>query len=49
MVKAINSYKIHFNRNHSKDINYRTFETLGCQTVLVTNNTDRLKDLLRFR
>jgi len=45
MVKAICSYKIHFNKNYSKDINYRTFETLGCKTLLLTNNTDRLKDL----
>jgi len=45
MVKAICSYKIHFNKNHSKDVNYRTFETLGCKTLLMTNNTDRLKDL----
>jgi len=45
MVKAICSYKIHFNKNYSKDINYRTFETLGCRTLLMTNNTDRLKDL----
>jgi hypothetical protein len=45
MVRAVNSYKIHWNRNYSTDINYRTFETLGCRTVLLTNNTDRLKDL----
>lgn len=46
MVEAINSYKLHFNRNYSKDINYRTFETLGCRTLLLTNETDRLRDLL---
>jgi spore maturation protein CgeB len=45
MVKAINSYKIHFNKNIKNDINYRTFETLGCKTFLITNETDRLKDL----
>ena len=48
MVKAICSYRIHFNRNYSKDVNYRTFETLGCKTLLMTNNTDRLKDLFHI-
>ncbi|MGD0342910.1 MAG: glycosyltransferase [Bacteroidales bacterium] len=37
MVNAINSYKIHFNKNISKDINYRNFETLGCRIPLVSN------------
>tara|TARA_R110000850_G_scaffold157258_3_gene281403 strand:- start:877 stop:1725 length:849 start_codon:yes stop_codon:yes gene_type:complete len=37
MVKAINSYKIHFNKNISNDINYRSFETIGCSTALLTN------------
>lgn len=45
MVRAINSYKIHFNRNISVDLNYRTFETLGCRTMLMTNYTDGLADL----
>ena len=45
MVTAINSYKIHWNRNYSCDVNYRTFETLGCRTCLVTNNTDRLAEM----
>ena len=45
MVKAVSSYRIHWNRNYSVDVNYRTFETLGCGTFLLTNNTDRLKDL----
>jgi len=45
MVKAISSYKIHFNKNHSRDINYRTFETLGCKTLLITNETDKLNKL----
>lgn len=48
MVNAINSYKIHFNRNISNDINYRTFETTGCNTLLFTNytrNIDKLFDL----
>lgn len=37
MVRAVNEYHIHFNRNVSNDINYRSFETLGCGTVLLTN------------
>jgi spore maturation protein CgeB len=42
MIKCINSYKIHWNRNMSNDINYRTFETLGCRTFLLTDKTDIL-------
>lgn len=45
MVNAINSYKIHFNRNMADDINYRTFETLGCKTFLLTNYTENLDKL----
>lgn len=45
MVSSINSYKIHFNRNISDDINYRTFETLGCGTFLLTNHTPGLEKL----
>lgn len=45
MVEAINSYKIHFNRNLKDDINYRTFETLGCGTFILTNHTDGLEKL----
>lgn len=45
MIKAINSYKIHFNRNIANDINYRTFETLGCRTFLLTNYTEGLEKL----
>lgn len=37
MVSAINSYKVHFNCNIGIDINYRSFETIGCKTALVTN------------
>lgn len=37
MVRAINSYKVHFNCNMSVDINYRSFETIGCGTALITN------------
>lgn len=42
MVEAINSYRIQFNRNLANDINYRTFETLGCKTLLITNETENL-------
>ena len=45
MVKAVNGYKIHFNRNISDDINFRTFETLGCNTLLFTNYTPDLEKL----
>ena len=48
MVESINKYKIHFNRNISDDINYRTFETLGCQTFLLTNNTPGLNELFEI-
>lgn len=37
MVEAINSYDIHFNFNVMDDINYRSFETLGCKVPLLTN------------
>jgi spore maturation protein CgeB len=48
MVEAINKYKIHFNRNISDDLNYRTFETLGCQTFLLTNDTPGLNQLFEI-
>jgi len=48
MVKAINSYKIHFNRNISEDLNYRTFETLGCRTLLFTNLTENVDKLFNI-
>jgi len=37
MVNSVNSYKIHWNRNLANDINYRSFETIGCGVPLVTN------------
>jgi hypothetical protein len=37
MVRAINSYKLHWNANISVDVNYRNFETMGCQTCLLTS------------
>ena len=48
MVESINKYKIHFNRNISIDLNYRTFETLGCQTFLLTNETPGLSKLFNI-
>jgi len=45
MVHAINGYQIHWNRNIADDINYRTFETLGCGTFLLTNHTPGLDQL----
>lgn len=45
MVQAINSYHIHFNMNIANDINYRSFETLACQTVLLTNRSPQYDQL----
>jgi hypothetical protein len=48
MVDRINSYKIHFNRNILDDINFRTFETAGCRTFLLTNYTPNLEKLFKI-
>lgn len=48
MVKLVNTYKIHFNYNTSHEINYRTFETLGCKTLLFTNYTPKLEKLFEI-
>jgi hypothetical protein len=45
MVKSINSYRIHWNRNLSNDINYRSFETIGCGVPLVTNYNYQYEEL----
>jgi len=45
MIRVINSYYIHFNKNMSNDINYRNFETMGCGTFLLTSYDDQYKDL----
>ena len=45
MVETINSYWIHFNLNLSNDINYRSFETLGCGTLLLTNYNPQYTEL----
>lgn len=45
MVEAVQSYKIHFNLNVANDINFRTFETIGAGTVLLTNKNNQHRDL----
>jgi len=45
MVNAINSYNVHFNMNISNDINYRSFETIGCRIPLVTNYNPQYEEL----
>ena len=45
MVRWMNSFKSCFNRNLADDINYRTFESIGCKTLLFTNQTPGLGDL----
>ena len=45
MVKKVNSYWIHFNSNIANDINYRSFETIGCGTVLLTNYNPQYEKL----
>ena len=45
MVNAINTYKVHWNKNISNDINYRSFETIGCAIPLVTNYNYQYEEL----
>lgn len=45
MVKKINSYHVHFNINISDDVNYRSFETIGCATALLTNHNYQYDEL----
>ena len=45
MVNTINSYKVHWNKNISNDINYRSFETIGCAIPLVTNYNYQYEEL----
>ena len=45
MVEKINSYWIHFNINLANDINYRSFETIGSGTVLLTNRNPQYEEL----
>jgi hypothetical protein len=45
MVRSINEYRIHFNKNMYNDINYRNFETIGTGTVLLTSNNPNYESL----
>ena len=45
MINAIKSYKIHFNKNISVDVNYRNFETMGCGTLLLTDHNEQYLEL----
>jgi hypothetical protein len=48
MIRNINSYKIHFNRNETEDVlAFRTFETLGCGTFLLTDASGNVTDLFQ--
>ena len=47
MVKAIQSYVIHFNKNIKNDLNYRNFETIGCGTVLLSDK-NKQHEMLGF-
>jgi len=43
MVDSINSYKIHFNESENDDINYRVFETMGTNTMLLTTKNENIE------
>jgi len=45
MVKTLNSYKVSWNKNMANDINYRSFETIGCGVPLVTNYNPQYEEL----
>lgn len=45
MILKIGNAKIHFNHNLSNDVNYRTFETIGLGTCLVTDANTNLISL----
>lgn len=45
MVKAVNEYHCQFNLNIANDINYRSFETIGCGTLLLTNYNPQYQEL----
>ena len=47
MVKTINGYNIHFNKTLSNDINYRIFETMGCNTLILTNSTENINTFFK--
>lgn len=45
MIDYISKMKMHMNYNIDLDINYRTFETIGIGTCLMTNYNPYLKEL----
>jgi hypothetical protein len=45
MVRAVNQYRCQFNLNIANDINYRSFETIGCGTLLLTNYNYQYEEL----
>ena len=45
MVETINSYVVHFNMNIANDVNFRTFETMGCGTLLLTSSNHQHEKL----
>jgi hypothetical protein len=45
MVDTVSSYDVQFNVNLANDINYRSFETLGCGTLLLTNYNPQYEKL----
>ena len=45
MVRTVNQYHCHFNLNIANDINYRSFETIGCGTLLLTNHNPQYEEL----
>ena len=48
MVNTINSYKVHFNLTLSPiAMNFRVFETMGCNTLILTNETNDYKKLFK--
>jgi spore maturation protein CgeB len=49
MVKAVNSYRCHFNMNMAwnqlSGLNYRNYETIGCGTLLLTSHSTEYDEL----
>jgi hypothetical protein len=48
MVRALRSYRISFNINIADDINFRTFESTGAGSLLLTNYTPNLEKLFKI-
>lgn len=48
MVDCFSSYKISFNINIADDINFRTFESTGAGSLLLTNYTPNLEKLFKI-